>query len=171
MKHAWLIVVSLVGCAPQTHYVVSRMDGPFGPMESACEYNDRGYAACSVDANGVPFSFETAADAELPPAVPRDEQVAPDGLERLAPPTSETVARAFAAPAVRAKLAACRAEYGQDVDRVAAQVTVASSGTIAKVALAGSSDALGACIAHTLHAVKLAGFSGQPVTLAQSVSL
>ena len=170
-----LVVVFAAGCAPQTHYTVSRMTGPFGSIDDTCEYDDNGYSGCSMESNGVPWSIETAVDGELRPdgfgAPNSGDEVAPNGLSRLAPPTADDVARAIGAPAIRAALAACRADYGIDVASVSAQITVAPSGAIAKVALAAPNDSLGACVARALHRVALTAYSGDAVTFDEAVSL
>ncbi|HEY3804462.1 MAG TPA: hypothetical protein VGL61_17720 [Kofleriaceae bacterium] len=170
-----LVVVFAAGCAPQTHYTVSRMTGPFGAIDNTCEYDDNGYVGCSGASNGVPWSMQSAVDGELPPdgfgAANSSDQVVPNGLSRLAPPTAGDVARAIAAPAIRDALAACRADYGIDVASVSAQITVAPSGAIAKVALAAANDSLGACVAHALHRVALTAYSGDAVTFDEAVSL
>ncbi|HEY1812037.1 MAG TPA: hypothetical protein VGG74_06740 [Kofleriaceae bacterium] len=170
-----LVVVCVAGCAPQAHYVVSRTSGALGESDETCEYDDNGYAGCSGESHGVPWSFESAADGELRSdgfgAPNSSDQVAPNGLSRLAPPTASDVARAIGAPAVRAALAACRADYGVDVASVSAQITVAPSGAIAKVALAAANDSLGACVAHALHRVALTAYSGDAVTFDEAVSL
>ena len=167
-------LASLVGCM---QYAVTDVHGDV-QVKCALTAGGRITDDCheeSTDAESV--LYESAADAaaeQQPDQNPNDAVVA-NGLARLAPrpvPTTADVARVLTSTDAQGKLNACRAVYGADVDHVTAQLKIAPSGTIAKVALFDAKDQLGACVARVLHETRLPAFGGDhSVVMKQTIAL
>jgi hypothetical protein len=172
LKHAmFVLVLASVGCIPPS-YVVTNVHGD---VQTKCVVDDRGHVTdvCHDESTDGDDGVVYGNAPQVADPNPNDE-VAPGGLERLAPhaaPAASDVARALAAPPVRALLDRCRDGSQPELDRLTVQLTVAPSGEVSKIAPLGVSDPLGACAAQAIHTAQLPAFHGNAVAFQQDVAL
>ena len=147
--------------APPDHYIASvyREDGRL--MANRCELDDRGHATQVCE----PVAIDDAPDVTRSPM--------PVGLDLPAPrarpaPDAAALANAIDASGARRLVAQCRAVHADD-DALDADVTLAPSGAIRRLALHGATGALADCAAAALRTTTIAPFDGAPVTVRVSL--